>query len=59
MRPYVEEKKCVTCGLCEDVCPAEPNVFVMEEFAVVDHPEACFVCKACEVACPTFAIVIK
>jgi NAD-dependent dihydropyrimidine dehydrogenase PreA subunit len=24
LRPVVNEKKCVGCGVCEHVCPADP-----------------------------------
>jgi len=59
MRPYVDEEKCVGCGACEGVCPADPNVFVIEEKAVVKHPEACIGCGSCVSTCPVEAIELK
>ncbi len=59
MRPYVDEELCITCGLCAEVCPADPNVFVIEDKSKVVHPEACIECRACETECPTDAIVVK
>jgi len=59
MRPYVDEELCTTCGACEEVCPADPNVFVIEDKSKVVHPEACIECGACVEACPTEAITLK
>jgi len=59
MRPYVDEEKCITCGACHDVCPADPNVFEIEDKSKVVHPEACIECGACEEACPVDAIELK
>lgn len=59
MRPYVDNELCVTCGACEEVCPAMPNVFTLEDKAVVVNPDACTACKTCEEDCPTQAIVVK
>ena len=59
MRPYVDEDLCITCGMCEAECPADPNVFEMEDVAVVANPDACIECEACVEACPTDAIELK
>jgi NAD-dependent dihydropyrimidine dehydrogenase PreA subunit len=59
MRPFVDEDTCIGCGLCEDVCPADPNVFDVGGKSEVVHPEACIDCKACEESCPVNAIVLK
>ena len=59
MRPCVDEEKCVACGQCKDVCPADPNVFEIEDKAKVVHPEACTGCGACVDTCPVEAIVLK
>ncbi|MBN1808065.1 MAG: 4Fe-4S binding protein [Planctomycetes bacterium] len=59
MRPYVDEELCITCGQCEEACPAEPNVFRMGDKAEVVHPEACTECGACVAACPVDAIELK
>ena len=59
MRPYVDEELCITCGACAEVCPADPDVFTIEEKSKVVHPEACIECGACVDACPVEAIVLK
>jgi MauM/NapG family ferredoxin protein len=30
LRPVVDEKKCVGCGICENVCPLEPAAIVVK-----------------------------
>ncbi len=59
MRPYVDEELCIACGACEAVCPADPNVFEIEEVSMVVHPDACIECGECVEACPTQAIELK
>ncbi len=59
MRPYVDEDKCIGCGTCESVCPAEPNVFKVDERSNVVHPEACTECGTCVESCPVEAIELK
>jgi len=59
MRPYVDEDTCITCGACEEVCPATPNVYEIHDKAKVIHPDACTECNACVEACPVAAIELK
>ena len=59
MRPYVDEGKCIACGTCQSVCPADPNVYEIEDVAKVVHPEACIECRACESSCPVQCIEVK
>ena len=59
MRPYVDESLCIACGTCESVCPADPNVFKVEEKSKVVHPEACIECGTCEESCPVGAIELN
>lgn len=30
LRPVVDDKKCVGCGICENVCPVEPSAVVVK-----------------------------
>ncbi len=58
-KPLVDEIKCIGDGICVNVCPARPNVFLMEDVSRVVHPEACVDgCTECVDNCPTGAIRI-
>lgn len=59
MRPYVDKEKCVTSGECFANCPADPNVFEMQEKAEVVNPDACIECGLCEEGCPAGAIELR
>ncbi len=59
MRPYVEEACCISCGACESVCSADPNVFEVGEVASVVHPEVCSGDGQCAEVCPGECIQIS
>jgi len=64
MPPTVDAKKCIGCGACVSVCPAQPKVFELKDTkegskSQVTNPEACIECGACEASCPTNAIKLK
>jgi NAD-dependent dihydropyrimidine dehydrogenase PreA subunit len=61
MKVIIDEEKCTGCGDCHEVCPAEPNVFEVEEDvkAKVVNPDACTDCGACEDECPEEAIELE
>jgi len=62
MDVIVDEEACISCGNCEEICPA---VFHLDETtgkSTVIDPEACeFVgcCEAAEENCPVDAITLK
>lgn len=51
---YVRQDRCISCGLCERVCPAK--VIRMENGMPVWSKTDCYVCMACLNHCPTEAI---
>jgi ferredoxin len=54
----LDEKKCVGCGMCMDVCPHA--VFRMNEKHVqIRNRDACMECGACAKNCPVDAIFVK
>lgn len=47
-------EKCVGCGICADVCPA--NAIKVDGYAAIDN-ELCVGCRYCTSECPSDAIV--
>lgn len=57
-KPIIDEEKCTNCGTCVEVCPVE--VFKKgEKVAIVEKPEECIGCRACEAQCPESAITVE
>jgi NAD-dependent dihydropyrimidine dehydrogenase PreA subunit len=53
----VDEKKCIGCGTCTQVCPQ--NVFELKDKkSKVMREKDCIGCRACENSCPTEAIKV-
>ena len=53
-----ESALCIGCELCVDVCPHE--VFSMNHRkAELIHPDDCMECGACQLNCPTNAILVE
>jgi NAD-dependent dihydropyrimidine dehydrogenase PreA subunit len=56
--PKIDEGKCVSCGECVDVCPAD----VLKEkdsATTVADPEQCLGCESCVSVCPNEAISLE
>lgn len=53
--PQIDLAKCIGCDLCVKACPTQALTLV-NELAVVIHPEACDYTGACQEICPTQAI---
>lgn len=53
MPPVINDKLCIRCGKCVEVCPED--VFFgskKKETPVVSYPEECWHCNACVLYCP-------
>jgi NAD-dependent dihydropyrimidine dehydrogenase PreA subunit len=64
MIPKVDEEKCIGCGACVSVCPANPTVFAMADTdagpkSKVKNPDSCIACGACVNSCPVEAIKLE
>ncbi|MBC8412872.1 ferredoxin [bacterium] len=58
MKPVIDETLCVSCGNCEDICPAVFHLMDGGTAQVID-PEGCDYndcCEAAEENCPEDAI---
>ncbi len=56
-KPVIDYGKCKDCDSCIDVCPV--GCFgKKDKHTVVDKPQECIGCKACEVQCPNEAIKV-
>jgi len=53
----VDEKKCIGCGSCVEVCPQSVFKMVNGKAKVVNE-KACVGCRACEASCPVDAIKV-
>lgn len=54
---YLDEDRCVTCGLCTSVCRTGSLTLVGEEL-VLDR-DKCVLCEACVSACPRRAVTLQ
>ena len=71
MIEHIDEKKCIGCGLCVEICPMDV-LRMKTDFAIVSQPEKkkplpeykatiayfndCMTCFTCELNCPSGAI---
>jgi len=51
VRYWIDEEKCVGCGLCEKSCPAGAVSKVGDKLYEIDESK-CIKCNACFAACP-------
>jgi len=62
-KPYIEAEKCVRCGVCVSMCPANPKaVFFKDDdrsIVPVYNYDHCIRCFCCQEICPESAIKLK
>lgn len=56
MKPIVNKKKCIGCGICEKFCP-DNSAKVVKKKAVIDY-DYCKGCGICATECPVKAIIM-
>lgn len=52
--PWVDENKCIGCGICVDICPVNA-ISIQNAFAVLDMV-SCIRCGKCHDFCPQDAV---
>ncbi len=52
----VDDSKCIRCGSCAAVCPAQ--IITMDDLPVINNPQHCLRCQHCLSVCPTAAVSI-
>lgn len=56
-KPVFDKKRCIGCGHCERICPAE--LIEIKDTKAVYNPRKCISCFCCHEVCPVHAIDIK
>lgn len=54
----IDNKKCISCGTCVDICPVNAIYWGEDGKAKID-PKKCIKCHSCESMCPVNAITIQ
>ncbi len=62
-KPHIQEDKCVRCGVCVNMCPAQPKAVDWHDGNKKKPPfykyERCIRCYCCQELCPESAIHLK
>lgn len=62
-KPYIEAEKCVRCGVCISMCPANPKAIFFKDddksIVPVYKYDNCIRCFCCQEICPESAIKLK
>ncbi|MDI3482340.1 MAG: L-aspartate semialdehyde sulfurtransferase ferredoxin [Candidatus Methanomethylophilaceae archaeon] len=54
-----DEWRCIDCGACVSVCPAEAFHVDPESYEVVFNPDKCIACESCLTACSPRAMKLE
>lgn len=62
-KPYIVTEKCVKCGICVNMCPAQPKALGFKDDEKSGPPvyayDHCIRCFCCQEICPESAIQLK
>lgn len=56
---YINENICISCGICEEVCPFGLPERNSKNKYEITRPDLCTECSACSRNCPVEAIFLK
>lgn len=59
--PVINSKKCISCGKCEQICPANPKAIFRDEKkgSYQIDLKRCIRCYCCHEVCPQKAVLLK
>ena len=52
----IDKKACISCKICEMICPGDVIVMDAESKAEIKYAQDCWTCFSCEMACPVKAV---
>ena len=62
-KPYIISKECVQCGICVNMCPAQPKALFFKDdnksVSPIYNYDDCIKCLCCQEICPESAIELK
>ncbi|HHV29459.1 DUF362 domain-containing protein [Acetivibrio mesophilus] len=62
-KPYIDESKCIKCGVCVNICPVKPKAVDWHDGNKKEAPtyiyRRCIRCYCCQELCPESAIHLK
>lgn len=62
-KPYIDESKCIKCGVCVNMCPVNPKALDWHTGSKKEPPtyiyKRCIRCYCCQELCPESAIHLK
>jgi uncharacterized protein (DUF362 family)/NAD-dependent dihydropyrimidine dehydrogenase PreA subunit len=59
LRPKIQERECVRCGICVDTCPRDAIATSARSGRVEIIPEKCIACYCCLESCPQGAVAVQ
>lgn len=61
MPPVIDQKKCIGCGICADICPTQVFLFNMKKDKTprIAFPDECWHCNSCVLDCKQEAVFLE
>lgn len=61
MPPVIDQKKCIGCGICADICPTQVFLFNMKKDKTprIAFPDECWYCNSCVLDCKQKAVFLE
>lgn len=61
MPPVIDQKKCIGCGICADICPTQVFLFNMKKDKTprIAFPDECWHCNSCVLDCKQESVCLE